>query len=231
MGDVWRFLTDPEHWAGPNGLGVRLISHLWLSTLSVLVAAVVAVPLGAAAARLGWFGTLMSSVVNVGRAIPSFALLALVLPLSIAWGFGLGFWPTVVAMVALAFPPLFINSYVGVSEVPSAVLDAAAGLGMSRRERIGSVVVPLALPSVLVGVRVAYTQVIATATLGALVAFNGLGSVIEEGRATQDTAKTVSGAALVCGAAFLAQAVLVRLERRATRWRGDRSSPLGTERA
>jgi osmoprotectant transport system permease protein len=148
-------------------------------------------------------------------------LLALVLPLSIAWGFGLGFWPTAIAMVALAFPPLFINAYAGVSEVPASVLDAAAGLGMSRRERIGSVVVPLALPSVLVGLRVASTQVIATATLGALVAFNGLGSVIEEGRATQDTAKTVSGAVLVCGAAFLAQAVLVRVERRVTRWRGD----------
>ena len=102
MGAFWEYLTTASHWDGPSGIGQRLVNHLWLSVVSMLVAAAVAIPPAVWLGHRGGRHRVAVSLVNIGRAIPSFALLALVLPLSIAWGFGLGFWPTAVAMVALA---------------------------------------------------------------------------------------------------------------------------------
>lgn len=221
MGDFWRYITTASHWSGSSGIGQRLINHLWLSLLSVLIAGVLAIPIAVILGHRGGSHHAVVSIINIGRAVPSFALLALVLPLSIAWGFGLGFWPTAFAMVALAIPPMFVNALTGMSEVPADAKNAALGLGMRPREQIRLVELPLALPLILIGVRVATLQVIATATLGALVAFSGLGSLIEEGRASFDNGKTWTGSLLVIAAALMSQAALLVLERRATRWRAS----------
>lgn len=219
MGAFWDYLTTASHWDGPSGIGQRLVNHMWLSLVSMLIAAAVAIPPAVWLGHRGGRHRFAVSIVNIGRAIPSFALLALVLPLSIAWGFGLGFWPTTVAMVALAVPPIFVNTLTGVSEVPPDIRAAAVGMGLRHVEQIRHVELPLAMPLILTGLRVATLQVIATATLGALVAFSGLGSLIEEGRASFDDGKTWTGAILVIVAALISQAGFVWAERRSTRWR------------
>ena len=219
MNQLWAYLTTASHWSGDTGIGHRLTSHLWLSAVSVLTAAVLAIPPAVLIGHRTGRHPIAVSIVNVGRAVPSFALLALVLPLSIAWGFGLGFWPTAFAMVALAVPPIFVNTMTGMAEVPDDVRDAARGTGMRPAQQIWQIEVPLALPLALTGLRIATMQVIATATLGALVAFSGLGSLIEEGRASFDDGKTWTGTFLVIVAALAAQSMFLLLERRATRWR------------
>lgn len=219
VSSLWQYLTTAEHWWGPSGIGARLVNHVWLSIVSVALAAVLAL------VPAVWIGhrpgrhPVAATIANLGRAIPSFALLALLLPLSISWGFGLGFWPTAATMVVLAVPPIFVNALTGMTEVPEDVRDAARGMGMRPWEQVRRVEWPLALPLALAGLRIATLQVIATATLGALVAFSGLGSFIEEGRASFDEGKTWTGTSLVIVAALLSQLLFLAAERRATRWR------------
>ncbi len=219
MGEVLDFLTTAENWSGPSGIPARTASHLWLSIVAVVIASAVAIPFAMWMSHRHRGTAVAVAVVNIGRAIPSFAILALVLPVSIRFGLGLGFWPTAVAMIALAMPPLFITTFTGMRSVPPEVLDAAAGMGLSARQQLRQVEVPLALPQILTGVRIATMQVIATATLGALVAFSGLGSFIEEGRASFDRGKYLTGALLVILMALAAQSALLAVERRATPWR------------
>lgn len=162
------------------------------------------------------------SIINIGRAVPSFALLVLVLPLSIAWGFGLGFWPTAFAMVALAIPPMFVNALTGMSEVPADAKNAALGLGMRPREQIRLVELPLALPLILIGVRVATLQVIATATLATCwwrsAASDHSSRRAGQLRQRQDMDRVP---ARHRRGADCSEAALLVLERRATRWRAS----------
>lgn len=218
MNSVWHFLTTSANWWGNNGILARTSAHLRLSVLSVLVAALIAVPLGVWTAHWKRFTSVAVAVVNIGRAIPSFALLALVFPISLRYGFGLGFWPTTVAMVALGLPPIFISTFTGIRDVDPASRDAARGMGMSTLGSIRQVELPLALPFIFTGLRIAAMQVIATATLGALVAFNGLGSFIEEGRASFNAEKYLSGAVIVTVLALVVESVLRRGQRLLTPW-------------
>jgi len=191
---------------------------MWLSLVSVGIASLFAVPLGIWVSGWRRGAGFVAAIMNIGRAIPSFAILALVLPISIRWGFGLGFWPTVVAMVALALPPIFLSTLTGVRTIDPAVRQAAAGMGMSRWEMIRQVEVPMATPQIITGIRISTLAVIATATLGALVAFSGLGSFIEEGRASFDQPRYLGGAALVVGFALLAESLLLALQHLLTPW-------------
>jgi hypothetical protein len=137
-------------------------------------------------------GLFAVSVVNIGRALPSFAIIALVLPFSLEWGFGLGFWPTCVALVLLAVPPMFTNTYTGVRDVDAGTVEAAVGMGMAPHRVVWGVEMPTASPLIITGARVAAVQVVATATLGALVGFTGLGSLIIEGFAQQNDGKLLT---------------------------------------
>lgn len=218
MRAIWEFLTTSANWGGRRGIWARAAAHLWLSLVSVAVASTVAVPLGIWVAGWKRGAGAVAAVMNIGRAIPSFAILALVLPISIRWGFGLGFWPTVVAMVALALPPIFLSTLTGVRTIDPSVRQAADGMGMSRWETVRQVELPLATPQIITGIRISTLAVIATATLGALVAFSGLGSFIEEGRASFDQPRYLGGAALVVMFALLAESLLLAIQRLLTPW-------------
>jgi osmoprotectant transport system permease protein len=219
MAEVWRYLTTAAHWTGPDGIIALAWAHLVLSVVSVALAAAVALPAARAVAGRPRWAAPVAVVVNTGRAIPSFALLALLLPLSLRWGFGLGFWPTTITMVVLALPPIFITTLTGLTSIPAATRNAARGLGLSERQIFTQVAWPLALPQVITGLRIALLQVIATATLGALVAFRGLGTLIEVGRASQNEGQYLSGALVVVVLALAAQGCGVILERRLASWR------------
>lgn len=217
-GELWSYLTTADNWWGVRGIARGTYDHLRLSLGAVTFAGLLAVPAGMVLGHTRRGGFLASTVVNIGRAIPSFAIIALLFPLSLAYGFGLGFWPTFVALVLLAVPPMFTNTYAGVRDVDRGVVEASRGMGMTGREVLLSVEVPNALPLIVTGVRVATVQVIATATLSALVAYRGLGDLIIGGVAQNDDGKLLTGAVLVALLAIFAELLFGVIERRLTPW-------------
>lgn len=218
---MFEFMTTWSNWVGSNGILARTWNHLLISVVAVLAAALITVPIAVALAHRRKGGFIAIAVANLGRAIPSLAILALALPLSIRFGFGLGAFPTLVALVILAVPPLFANAYTGISNVEPSLVDAARGQGLTDGEVLRRLELPLSLPFLLTGVRVAFVQVLATAALGALVAFSGLGSFIVEGMAQFDDGKTLTGAVLTALLAVVSEAVLARAGRRLTPWIDD----------
>ena len=175
LGDVLAWLTDPANWEGERGIGNRLVEHVLISVETVAIAAAIALPAGIAIGHSHRWPGLTTGVVNIARAIPSFAVVALALPFAIRLGLGIGYWPTFLALVLLALPPIFTNAVTAIRVVEPRVVEAARGLGMRERELLWQVEIPLAVPLILAGVRVAAVQVVATATLGALVGWGGLG--------------------------------------------------------
>jgi osmoprotectant transport system permease protein len=210
------WLTAPARWQGSDGIPTRVSEHLILSVLAVLGAAVLALPLGMALGHLRKGGFLAMNVANVGRALPSMALLALALPLAFALNLGLGFWPTFLALVPLGLPPILTNTYVAVSEVDADVVDSARGMGMSEWQVLWRVELPLAAALIVDGIRNAAVAIVATATLGALVAGGGLGRYIVDGLQRQETPRILAGAVLVAMMAIVTEFGLGLVQRMVT---------------
>jgi len=227
LAEFWSFVTTADNWSGRTGITTRTWAHVRLSAFSLVVAAVIALPPAVFLGHVKRFGVVAVSIVNIGRAIPSFAVLALAFPLFIEWGLGLGFWPTFAALVVLGIPPMFTNAYTGVRDVDPGVVEAARGVGMRRGQILLGVEVPSAAPLIITGVRVSAVQIVATATLGALIGFQGLGSFIVEGLAQFDDGKILTGAVLVALLAILTEVAFGGLERVATPWsrRGAGAAP------
>lgn len=213
VGDVVDWFADPAHWQGPGGVPTRLLEHLGLSAAALGIACAVAVPLALWLGHVGRGGPLAVNLANIGRAVPTFAVLVL-----LAIG-PLGFGPesTITALVLFAVPPILTNGYVGMREVDRDVVEAAKGIGMSPWQVVRTVELPLAVPLLLNGIRLAAVQVIATATIAALVAGGGLGNIILLGFGTQDQAAVVAGALLVAAFALVTELVFVVLARLAGR--------------
>jgi osmoprotectant transport system permease protein len=213
LGALARWLTDPANWQGSHGIPIRVLEHIELSGLAVLVALLIAMPIALYLGHTGRAGFIAINVANIGRALPSLALLALGLVIAIALGLGLGFWPTVFMLVPLAIPPILTNSYVAVREVDRDVVDAARGMGLSEGQILRSIEVPLGLPLMLAGVRTAAVNVVATATLGALVAGGALGRFIVDGLALRQYDQLMGGALLVALLAVATEVSFAALER------------------
>ncbi len=213
LGEVVAWFTDPANWQGIDGIPNRTWEHIQMTVFSTTVAAVFAIPPAVILAHYGRGGVLVVATVNIGRAIPSFAIVALSLPISIRLGLGLGFWPTFLALFFLAVPPMFSNTYTGVAGVTPSLVEAARGMGLTDRQVMTTIEVPVSLPVIIAGVRIAAVQVVATATLGALVAWGGLGRYIIDGFATQDTAEVVAGGILVALLAIITELGFSRLEK------------------
>jgi osmoprotectant transport system permease protein len=208
-----RWLTDPVNWQGSHGIPIRVLEHVELSGLCVLAALVIAMPIALYLGHTGRAGFIAINVANIGRALPSLALLALGLVIAISLGLGLGFWPTVFALVPLAIPPILTNSYVAIREVDRDIVDAARGMGLSEGQILRSIEVPLGLPLMLAGIRTAAVNVVATATLGALVAGGALGRFIVDGLALQEYDQLMAGALLVALLAVVTEVSFGALER------------------
>ena len=197
LASVVAWLADGAHWQGADGIPIRVLEHVELSALAVVVAAAVALPLGLYLGHTGRASFAAINVANVGRAIPSLAMLVFALLLSIQIGLGLGFWPTLFAMVPLAIPPILTNSFVAIRTTDRDIVEAARGMGMRELQVLRAVELPAGLPIVLAGLRTASVNVVATATLGALVAGGGLGRYIVDGLALQEYERLFAGALLV----------------------------------
>lgn len=220
LADTWEFLTSVDSWTGRRGIIARGRAHVWISLVATTLSAVIAIPTAVLLAHRRWLPIMSVAVINIGRAIPSFAIIALLFPLSIRYGFGLGFWPTCVALVALGIPPMFTNAYAGVAGAPAELVEAARGIGMTELDVLRKVELPVALPLVFTGVRVSAVQIVATATLGAIVGYECLGSFIVAGlaRGSAGQPTMLAGAILVAGLALLVDVVLNALEPRFTPW-------------
>jgi osmoprotectant transport system permease protein len=216
---MWDYLQSDEAWSGRNGLPALTWAHIQISVAAILIAALVAIPPAVVLGHVRRGALAAVSVVNIGRAIPSFAIMALLLPFSLRYGFGLGFWPTVVALVLLAIPPIFTNTYTGVRDVPADAVEAARGMGMSAGETVRKVEVPVAVPLILTGLRVSAVQVVATATLGALVAYRNLGTPIVTGFTSPDKGPMLAGALAVALLALVTDALFVLAARVLVPWR------------
>jgi len=210
---VFGWLADPSHWQGSDGIPTRVAEHVLLSGLSAAVAIVLAVPLGVYLGHSGRFSFVAINLANVGRALPSLALLALALPVSFALGLGLGFWPTLFALVPLGIPPMLTNAYTGVREVERDVVDAARGMGMDGWQLLRQVELPVAAPLIIAGIRNSAVAIVATATLGAVVAGGGLGRYIVDGLARQEYPRLFVGALLVALLAICTELAFNLLER------------------
>lgn len=216
----FQFLTDPHNWSGPDGIATRLGTHLWVSGTAVVASIAFALPLGAALGHARRGRVVAVAVANLTRAIPSLAVLAFV----VAAGWGIGFLPTWIAMVALAVPPIFVGSLVGVADVDNAVVDAAKGMGLRGHQILLRVELPIAVPLIASGIRVAAGQVIATATLGAFVGYNTLGRFITVGRANRDDAMLYGGVVVIVVTALATDLCLRLVATRWTRWQSPGGS-------
>lgn len=217
LGDAFSYLTDGANWSGPTGIGAFAVQQVLLTITALVLAVALGLPAALYAGHVRRLGFLAINVSNVGRAVPVFAVL-LVLSLgpigSGTFGpYGRAGLATLVALVLFALPPLITNGYVGVVEVDREIVEAARGVGMSGRQVFWRVELPLALPVVLTGVRIALVQVWATATIAALVAGPGLGRIITRGFANQATHEVVAGALLVALGALVLEGVAVVAER------------------
>ncbi len=205
---VWRWFSDPAHWRGSDGIPTRLAEHLQLSFESVLIGAAIALPIGVALGHYGRFGNLAINLSNVGRAVPSFAVLVIAFQV-----FGLGDVPIVLALTALAIPPMVTNTYVAMREVDADVREAARAMGYRELAQVVRVELPLAVPLIMAGVRTSAVQVVATATLAAIIAGGGFGRYIIDGLAQQDYTKLFAGALLVAALALATELSLSAVER------------------
>lgn len=207
------WLANPSHWHGTDGVATRLAEHLALSGTALLIAGLLAFPAGLWLGHTGRGAQLVINTLNVGRALPSLAILALALPVCFWLGLGLGFWPTVMMLVPLGVPLILINCFIAIRSVDREVLDVAWGAGMRGWEVFRDVELPLAAPIILAGARNAAVTIVATASMGALVASGGLGRYIVDGLARQETGRLVTGALLVALLSIATEKLFDVLER------------------
>lgn len=217
--EAFDYLFDGANWSGNQGIGVFLVQQVLLTLTALVVALLVGLPLALWAGHTGKGGFLAINVSNVGRAVPVFAVL-LVLALSPKVGseefgpYGRAGLATLIALVLFALPPIITNAYVGISEVDRDIVEASRGMGMSGPGMFRQVELPLAMPVIVAGIRLALVQVWATATIAALVAGPGLGRIITRGYANERTSEVVAGAILVALGALVLEGLAVLLERR-----------------
>jgi osmoprotectant transport system permease protein len=215
---IARWFADPAHWQGPAGVPARILEHLAMAAAALVVAGVIGLAVGIWVGHTRRWAGIAVNVANIGRALPTIAVMAIVLPVTAAFDSQNGFkvYPAVIGLVVLAIPPILVNGYAGVSGVDSDIVESGRAMGMRGREVLWNIEIPLAMPVIVTGLRSATSQVIATATLAALFGGPGLGRYLVEGYAQRDYPMMFAGVILV-GALFLAiEGVFALAERAVT---------------
>ena len=218
--DMWDYLSDPASWTGSGGIAALLVEQLLLTFTALLMAMVLGLPLALWLGHLGRGGFLAINISNIGRAVPTFALLALLVvapwPGTESFGpYGRAGLATLIALTLFALPPIITNSYVAMREVAPDVREAARGMGMTGRQQFWRVELPLGLPLVMSGLRLALVQVWATATIAALVAGPGLGQIITDGFYRSNYGKGIAGAVVVAVVALVLELSAALVQRAA----------------
>ena len=177
---AWNWLKQPQQWHGSEGIPIRILEQLYFSAVALLIAALIAIPLGVLIGHTGRGAVLVVNVANAWRAIPTLGLLVL---LAIWIGFSVLAW--LVPLVVLGIPPILVNVYEGVAGVDPELKDAAQGMGMTPWQQVRKVEVPVAMPLIVLGLRTGAIFVVATATIAAYIGLGGLGRYIIDGLAVR----------------------------------------------
>ncbi|KGD74727.1 ABC transporter permease [Tatumella morbirosei] len=193
----WFF--NPAHWIGDDGILPLLAQHIGYSAVSLLIAVLIAFPVGCYTGHTGKGEALLIGSTNALRSLPSFGLIILlVILLSGSFESDMAFVvPCILVLVVLALPPVALGVHAGIRAVEPSVRDAAIGIGLTPRQILLQVELPCALPLILSGIRSATLQIISTATIAAYVSLGGLGRLIIDGRAANDFNQMVAGAILI----------------------------------
>jgi len=191
---MWQWLTDPVNWSGANGIPVRTWEQVTMSMTAFVIAALIALPIGLVLGHLGRGGVAAVNVGNIGRAIPTFALLIIFASWDVV---GVGTLAAILALTLFALPPLLTNTYTAIHDVNADAREAAVGMGLAGWQVLLRLELPLGIRLIAAGVRTSLTQVVATATLAAVVGSGGLGRYVVDGYALQDTGMLLGGAVLV----------------------------------
>jgi osmoprotectant transport system permease protein len=205
---AWQWLSVSAHWSGSNGVPARLLEQVEYTALAMVIAAVIALPIGVLIGHTGRGGFSLVSIANIWRSLPTLGLLVLAFMETNGAS-----WAWLIPLVALAIPPILVTTYEGVLGVDADLKDAARGMGMTQRQVVFKVEVPVALPLILLGLRTAAIQVVATATIAAYISLGGFGRYILDGLATLNYPLVAAGAACVVVLALVVQFAFSALTR------------------
>jgi osmoprotectant transport system permease protein len=206
MSSLWQFIIDPT-----NDFIGHTIAYLQICAFSIVIAIVIGVGLGVAVSRSAVLAFAAVNISGFLRAIPVIAFLIAALPY-----LGVGFEPTVIALIILGIPPILLNTYTGIRGIDPAIIDAARGMGMTRMQIISRIQTPLVLPIIAAGIRTAAVQIVATATLAAIIGAGGYGEYIIDGVNRLDNTAILAGAIPVAILAILVEVLLGWLQRALT---------------
>lgn len=206
--DALGWLVDSANWAGPGGIPTRLAQHLLFTLVTLVIAAVVAVPIGFMIGHTGRGRSLAVATSGAFRAIPTLGLLTLV-----ALWVGIGLGAPYVALTVLAIPPILAGAYTGFEAIDRQIIDAARAVGMSESQIVLKVELPLGLPLLIGGLRSATLQVVATATLAAYIADFGLGRYLFEGLRIRDYGEMLGGSVLVILLAIVLEGLFALIQK------------------
>lgn len=207
------WLLSAASWSGATGILPSLLDTVMLSGSIIMTAVLLAVPSAAVLAHRRRGEVLGASLVNLGRAVPTFALAALLVPVSLRLGYGFEPWPIFLALTAMALPPIFLGTYTAVRGVDPAAVDAARAIGLSSRAVLLQVELPLASNVIFTGIRIAAVQVVATEPIRAFLGGDGLGRYVRDGLGQRNDTLLLGGAALVASLAALTGALLRFVQR------------------
>lgn len=216
LGELAAWFADPATWSGRDGIPVRLWEHLWISGVSLAAAIGIGLPLGLLIGHTGRGATAVVAIANIGRAVPSLGLLGLAFLALLPLGLGVGPLPGIIALTLLGIPPIVVNAYVGLREVDRDLIEAARGMGMHEREVLRRVEIPIGLPVILAGVRTSAVQVVATATLVAVLGGGTLGQLIIIGFNVGDQVRIFGGALVVAALSIGTELFFAWVQRSAT---------------
>lgn len=211
--NVWQWFTDPANWSGPDGIPVRTAQHIFISASAMLIAMAVALPIGLYLGHRRVGTVIAGNIGNIGRAVPTLAVLIILASIAII---GVGDLAAILALALFAIPPLLTNTFAGLADVDDEVRGAAQGMGLSGMQVLRRVEIPLAIPLIAAGIRTATVQVVATASLAAVVGSGGLGRYVVDGFALQDGTLIVAGAILTAAISLAAEGVMALVQRGVT---------------
>lgn len=210
---VFEWLFDSNSWTGTNGVLTSLADTVTLCAIVVVVATATMVPLAAWLAHTRRGEVSVSWLVTLSRAIPTFAVAGLLVPISLRNGWGFEPWPIFIALLLLALPPIFLNTYTAIQQVDPGAVDAARAMGYTETDVLFRVELALATSVILAGIRVAAVTVVATEPIRAFLGGDGLGRYVRDGLGQNNDGLVIAGAILVAGLAGVTALVFRSVER------------------
>jgi osmoprotectant transport system permease protein len=205
---IFRYLTTGANWSGSSGFLHRLVQHVGYSGLTILLAVAIALPVGLVTGHTRRGGTLLTVLSDASRALPTLGLLTI-----FAVTIGVGVEAAIVPLLLLAIPSILVNTNVGVMNVDRTLVDAAYGMGLTPFQVLRQVEIPMALPSIILGLRTAALQVVSTATIAAYVGLGGLGRYIIDGQSSGNFAELGAGAVVVAIFAIATEGLFLLAQR------------------